>query len=151
MSKKYSPELKRQVIEAVKQNPDMTYAEIAIVYDVQVPCICLWAKEAGVARRLRKSVETPQTVETETPQPDEVDLKIQRLEQQLAEARRFKEETEIRFEYDANLVYVYGLGAKPLVAEFKLWLRFLSKNGAALLRQFIEATFLPTPDSQRVQ
>jgi hypothetical protein len=70
-----------------------------------------------------------------------LDEKIRQLESQLSEARRQKVLTEIRFERDGNKIAVYGLGAQPLVAEYKDWLRFLRKNGAAMLREFIQAQF----------
>jgi len=124
--------VKAEVIKAVLENPDLTYEEIAKLYDVERHQVGVWARGEGIYRRQRSKAS-----------PDEsgLDEKILQAEQHLAELRRQKVLTEIRLERDGSKVAVYGLGAQPLVAEHRDWLRFLRKNGAAMLREFIEAEF----------
>jgi DNA-binding transcriptional regulator YiaG len=126
--------IKAEVIKAVRENPDLTYAQIAELLGVKPHQVGIWANQDGVVRRRRKPANS-------LAQDDGLDGKIRQLEQQLSEARRLKAATEIRFEREGNKVAVYGLGAQPLVAEYKDWLRFLRKNGASRLREFIEAEF----------
>lgn len=127
--------IKAEVIKAVRENPDLTYAQIAELLGVKPHQVSIWANQDGVVRRRRKPATQP------TPQDDGLDGKIRQLEQQLADFRRLKALTEIKFEHEGSKVAVYGLGAQPLIAEHKDWLRFLRKNGAAMLREFIEAEF----------
>lgn len=133
---------KREAIEAVKNHPDLTYQEIAVLcssdeYTVKLHQVCLWAKEEGHSRRPRRQ-GTAKAVEGHE---EDLDTKIRQLEQQLAEARQQKAATEIRFDRDGSNVVVYGLGAQPLVADHRDWSRFLRKSGVALLRQFINENF----------
>jgi hypothetical protein len=127
--------IKAEVIKAVRENPDLTYAQIAELLGVKPHQVGIWANQDGVVRRRRKSATQP------TPQDDGLDGKIRQLEQQLAEVRRLKALTEVKFEREGSKVAVYGLGVQPLVAEYKDWLRFLRKNGASMLREFIQAQF----------
>ena len=126
--------LKAEVIQAVKENPDLTYAQIAELLGVKPHQVTVWANAVGVYRR-RKAARLPR------PEDDGLDNKIRQLEQQLAEIRQLKATTEIRFEREGSKVAVYGIVAQHFVAEYKDWLRFLRKNGAARLREFIEAQF----------
>ena len=125
--------IKAEVIKAVKENPDLTYAQIADLHDVKPHQVAVWANGEGIFRRHKRSVPSPED--------GRLDDKIRDMEQQLAELRRMKAATEIRCEREGSKVAVYGLGAQPLVAEHKDWLRFLRKNGASMLREFIHAQF----------
>jgi hypothetical protein len=126
--------LKAEVIQAVRENPDLTYAQIAELLGVKPHQVAVWANADGIYRR-RKPGCLP------NPEKDGLDNKIQQLEQQLAEARRLKAATEIRFEREGSKVAIYGIVAQPLIAEYKDWLRFLRGNWAARLRGFIQAQF----------
>jgi predicted transcriptional regulator len=121
-----------EVVKAVKENPDLTHAEIAELLGVKPHQVAMWANQAGIFRR--KHANPPV-------QGNNLDDKIRQLEQQVAELRRLKALTELRFEREGSKVAVYGLGAQPLVAEYKEWLRFLRDKGAAKLREFIQARF----------
>jgi hypothetical protein len=125
--------IKAAVIKAVKENPDLTYAEIADLEDVKPYQVAVWANEAGIFRRPKRG--------TARAQDDGLDERIRQLEHELSKARQLKAAQEIRFEREGSKVAVYGLGAQPLVADHKDWLRFLRKNGASTLREFIEAQF----------
>jgi DNA-binding transcriptional regulator YiaG len=127
--------IKAEVIKAVRENPDLTYAQIAELLGVKPHQVGIWANQDGVVRRRRKPATQP------TPQDDGLDGKIRQLEQQLAELQRLKALTEVKFEREGSKVAVYGLGAQPLVAEYKDWLRFLRENRAARLREFIQSQF----------
>jgi transposase-like protein len=137
--------VKAEVIQAVKQNPDLTYAEIAQLLDVKPHQVAVWANQGGIFRR-RKSTSLPT-------EPEELGLeaKIRQLEEQLVEARRLKALTEIRIEREGSKVAVYGLGAQPLIADYKDWLRFLRNNGAAKLREFIQSQFGSTNGNGSIQ
>jgi hypothetical protein len=137
--------LKAEVIRAVQQNPDLTYAEIAKLLDVKPHQVAVWANQGGIYRR-RKSEPLPSA-----PEDAGLEDKIRQLEQQLAEAKKLKALTEIRFEREGSKVAVYGLGSQPLSAEYKDWLRFLRNNGAAKLREFIQAQFGSTNGNGTVQ
>jgi hypothetical protein len=100
--------LKAEVIQAVQQHPDLTYAEIAQLYEVKPHHVAVWANEAGIYRR-RKCESLPNE-----PEDAGLDDKIRQLEQQLAEAKKQKALTEVRFEREGAKVAVYGLGAQPL-------------------------------------
>jgi hypothetical protein len=104
--------------------------------------VAILANKAGIFRRQRVASAA---------QDDTLDEKIRRLERELSEARRQQALTEIRFERDGRKVAVYGLGAQSLVADYKDWLRFLRKNGAAMLREFIQAQFGGTNGNGTVQ
>ena len=125
--------LKSEVIKAAKENPDLTYAEIGELYDLPSYRVASLARSAGIFRNRRRSKAMTEG--------ELLDDEIRQAEQKLAELRRQKALTEIRLERDGSKVAVYGLGAQPLVAEHRDWLRFLRKNGAAMLREFIEAEF----------
>ena len=137
--------VKAQVIQAVQQHPDLTYAEIAQLYELKPHQVAIWANEAGIYRR-RKST----SLMTE---PEELGLddKIRQAEERLSELKRQKTLTEIRIEREGSKVAVYGLGAQPLVAEYKDWLRFLRNNGAAKLREFIQTQFGSTNGNGSIQ
>lgn len=123
---------KAEVIQAVKENPDLTYAQIAELFGVKAYEVAIWGNKNGIFRRRKLG----------NPEDDSgLDDRIRQLEQQLAEARRLKAATEIRFEREGSKVAVYGLGSQPIIAEHKDWLRFLRKEGAALLREFINNEF----------
>ena len=126
--------LKAEVIQAVQENPDLTHAQIAELLGVKPHQVTVWANRDGIYRRRK-------TARLLSPEDDGLDNKIQQLERQLAEARRLKATTEIRFEREGIKVAVYGIGAQHFVAEYKEWLRFLRKNGATRLREFIQAQF----------
>src|SRR5258708_37657402 len=83
--------LKAEVIQAVKENPDLTYAQIAELLGVKRHQVAVWTNGCGIYRNRKV---TPLM----SPQGDGWDNKIQQLERQLAEARRLKAATEIRFE-----------------------------------------------------
>lgn len=127
--------IKAEVIKAVRENPDLTYAQIAELLGVKPHQVGIWANQDGVVRRRRKPATQP------TAPDDALEARIRQLEHALSEVRRLKALTEIKFERDGGKVAVYGLGAQPLVAEYKDWLRFLRKNGASMLREFIQAQF----------
>ena len=129
--------LKAEVIQAVKENPDLTYAQIAELLGVKRHQVAVWANVCGIYRN-RKAARL------RSPQPDGLDNTIQQLERQLAETRRLKAATEIRFEREGSRVAVYGIVAQSFIAEYKDWLRFLRSNGAARLREFIQAQFRST-------
>jgi hypothetical protein len=135
------------VIQAVLQHPDLTFAEIAELHDVKPHEVACWAHQEGVYRRQRRKRTSL------LPEPKELgwDVKIRQLEEQLAEARRQHALTEIRFEREGSKVAVYGLGAQPLIADYKDWLRFLRNNGAAKLREFIQTQFGNTNGNGSVQ
>lgn len=126
--------LKTSVIQAVKEHPDLTYAEIAELLDVKPHQVAVWANQGGIFRR--RKLTSPSS-----PQEDSLDEKLRQAEQQVAELKRLKALTEIRFEREGSKVAVYGLGAQPIFAEYKDWLRFLRNNGATKLREFIQAEF----------
>ena len=126
--------LKAEVIQAVQENPDLTHAQIAELLGVKPHQVTVWANGVGIYRRRK-------TARLLSQDDDGLENTIQQLERQLAEARRLKATTEIRFERDGIKVAVYGIGAQHFVAEYKDWLRFLQKNGAARLREFIQAQF----------
>lgn len=125
--------MKAAVVKAVMENPDLTYAEIAQLEGAKPHQVAVWANEAGIFRRPKRS--------TSQAQEDGLDDRIRHLEHALSEARKQKALTEIRFERNGSKVLVYGVASQPLVAEHKDWQRFLRKNGAAMLREFIEAQF----------
>jgi hypothetical protein len=124
--------IREEVVKAVKENPDLTYAQIAKLLDVKPHQVAIWANRVGIFRRKP----------TNRPAEDEgLEERIRQLEHELAEARQLKAAREIRFERDGSKVAVHGLSEQPLIAEHKDWLRFLRKNGAAALREFIEEQF----------
>jgi transposase-like protein len=125
--------IKEEVVKAVRENPDLTHAQIAQLLSVKPHQVAVWANQAGIFRR-RKSANA-------AAQDDGLDEQIRQLERELSEARRLKAAREIRFERDGSAVAVYGVGAQPLVADHKDWLRFLRKSGPSMLREFIEAQF----------
>jgi transposase-like protein len=125
--------LKAEVTQAVQEHPDLTYAQIAELLGVKPHQVAIWANQVGIFRRRKLA--------SQSAQGGSLDNRIRELEQQLAEARRLKALTEFRFEREGSKVAVYGLGSQPLVAEYKDWLRFLRENGAARLREFIQAQF----------
>lgn len=133
--------IKAEVIKAVEENPDLTHAEIAELFGVKPYQVAIWANQAGIyRRRTRGAVTAP---------GDGLDDRIRQVEQQLAELRRQKALTEVRFEREGSKVAVFGLGSQPLIAEHKDWLRFLRKNGAAMLREFIQSQFGSTNGNGR--
>jgi len=124
--------ISEEVVKAVKENPDLTYAQIARLLDVKPHQVAVWANQIGIFR----------CKSTNRPAEDEgLEERIRQLEQELAEARQLKAAREIRFESDGSKLAVHGLGEQPLIADHKDWLRFLRKNGAAALREFIEVQF----------
>jgi hypothetical protein len=125
--------IKAEVVKAVQENPDLTHAQIAELLGVKPYQVTIWANRVGIFRRRKPA--------SDGSQDNILDDKIRRLEYELADARRQKAAIEIRFERDGSKVIVYGLGAQPLIAEHKDWLRFLRRNGAAMLREFIGAQF----------
>ena len=125
--------LKAEVTQAVQEHPDLTYAQIAELLGVKPHQVAIWANRVGIFRRRKLT--------SQSAQGGSLDNRIRDLEEQLAKARRLKALTEIRFEREGSKVAVYGLGSQRLVAEYKDWLRFLRENGAARLREFIQAQF----------
>lgn len=143
MENETNGKLKAEVIQAVKNHPDLTYAEIAELFSVKPNQVGSWANQAGIRRQ--KSAIIP------TQEDGELNGKILRLEQELAEARRLKAATEIRFERDGSKVAVFGVGAQPLVAEYKDWLRLLRNGWGAKLREFIQVQFGSVNGSSCIQ
>ena len=134
--------IKTEVIKAVRENPDLTYAQIAELLGVKPYQVTIWANQVGIFRRKAAN---------HCSQDEGLEEKIRRAEQHLAELRRQKALTEIRFEREGSTVAVFGVGSQPLVAEHKDWLRFLRKNGAAMLREFIQGQFGGTNGNGTVQ
>jgi transposase-like protein len=139
----YSSEQEQEIVQLLKE-PDLSYSEVANLCGLKYEQVLSINYKHGVrpSRSRRSKVEMLSGRTPAAPDYDQIDQELQQLEARRQELLKQKADLEIRFTVeDGGNVSINGLNGHPLTAHYTQWLRFLRKNKAAELREFIGQKF----------
>ena len=131
--------MKEAVVEAVRENPDKTYSEIAQLHGVPMAQVSVWAREAGIRRKAPRGEGRIRGLgKLWNVEQDNLESVIREKEAELAQLKQELAAQSIRFECEGEVITVYGISPyTSFKAHYKDWLRFLRKAGPAQLREVI--------------
>jgi transposase-like protein len=135
--------MKEAVVNAVRENPDKTYREIAQLHGVPMAQVSVWARRAGIRRKSpRGEGRIPGLGKLWNVEEDSLENIVREKEAELARLKQELATQTIRFEREGEIIVVHGISRHiPFRAHYKEWLRFLRKQGPSKLRELIASAF----------
>ncbi len=126
------------ILETVRQNPGLTYREVAAMLHTKAALVGKQARQAGIHRYKPRRLASQGVASVLDGPPLPLEIASARTKKTLALLEQQLASREVFFEADGEIVVVHGVADVPLQAHYLDWLRFLQNCGAARLRKFID-------------